>query len=171
MSSQYGCVVVCVNVLACGQPKCKQFWTTVQIDFLVRDWLMMLMMSSHTIYMLLDNNIERVKIFLYWDGTFVLISSNGSAVYNLMDHLVRVPQWNMVLSCSNFRGSFFLTVVCKFYCQYAFGGIYRWGTHTFAVMKFPPSRCNFASALPSGYVCCLVLGRFQNSTGVRIDSQ
>ena len=46
MSSQYGCVVVCVNVLACGQPKCKQCWTTGQSDFLVRDWLMMLMMSS-----------------------------------------------------------------------------------------------------------------------------
>ena len=46
MSSQYGCVVVCVNVLACGQPKCKQCWTTGQSDFLVRDWSMMLMMSS-----------------------------------------------------------------------------------------------------------------------------
>ena len=41
MSSQNGCVVVCVNVLACGQPKCKQCWTTVQSDFIVHDWLMM----------------------------------------------------------------------------------------------------------------------------------
>ena len=60
MSLQYGCVVVCVNVLACGQPKCKQCWTTGQSDFLVRDWLMMLMMSSTS------GGSENANLYCFW---------------------------------------------------------------------------------------------------------
>ena len=41
MLSQYGCVILCVNVPACGQPKCKQCWTTGQSDFLAHGWLLM----------------------------------------------------------------------------------------------------------------------------------
>ena len=44
--------------MACGQPKCKQCLTTGQSDFLGRDWLMMLMMSST------DGGFERRKFRL-----------------------------------------------------------------------------------------------------------
>ena len=69
MSSQNGSVVVFVNVLACGQPKCKQCWTTGQSDFLVRDWLMMLMMSST------NGGLERHKVRLVLVDEFLSVYS------------------------------------------------------------------------------------------------
>ena len=68
ISSQNGCVVVCVNVLACGQPKCKQCWTTGQSDFLGHDWLMM----SST-----NGGFERHNVRLILVHEFLSVYSDG----------------------------------------------------------------------------------------------
>ena len=107
-----------------------------QASDLALDWLMMLMMSSHTIYMLLDNNIERVPLSQYWLCGYAIMRDSRNLSEGTFHRLV----YGCFSSWQILRGDYPLRC-CPFSCSWRFQGEkLLWGKKAFC----PPMILSFS---------------------------